>query len=286
MKSTYFHYALSEALSRVLPLGAAYGVGRAVAGCIYAVSPGERKTVEENLRAILGGASDGELRAKAKEVYVNFSRYCVDLLYIGKPHGGQNGGGPAGRVTFENKEAVERSLARGKGAVVVTAHLGHWELAAMALARHHPVSVVANRHADERVDRLFMQRRARHGVRVIPGGFALRPSLEALAQNEIVGITGDREFSKNGGTALEFFGRPARLPRGAAALSARSGAPIVGCSILGGEDGRWRVRFEDPVFPDGLSEEDLQRRTVSFLEDAIRRDPTRWFVFDPFWSGA
>ncbi len=285
MKASFFHYALSEGLSRVIPIGGAYAIGRWVADLVWGLSPRERRAVEENLRLVLGPQTpdDAEIRRKAREVYSNFSRYCVDLLYYGRLHPSGEGKNLWENLERVNPEALDRALRAGRGALVVSAHLGNWELGAMALAHRYPVSIIAKRHSDERVDSVFMKRRRFHGVLVIPAGFAFRPSLRALGENRIVALNADREFSKKGGIPVDFLGIPARLPRGPAAISRASGTPVVGCFMVPADGPtRYRMFFEGPLFPNGDSEEAFSARIGRMLEDAIRKWPTQWFVFENF----
>lgn len=278
MKESYFFYKLCDRLSRIVPLKAAYRIGGAVSMVLYRLSPREREAVWRNLEAILGGASGAVLERGVRDVYLNFSRYCVDVLYLGRTQEAPNNA-----VRFENLAALDRARARKKGVVMLSAHIGNWELAAMALASKVPLSVIVNPHSDKRIDRFFVDRRLSHGLKIIPVGIAFRRSLAALRKNEAVGINGDRRFSSEG-MKVKFFGRDTILPRGPAFLSLKSGAPVVGGYLVPSADTRYLVRLYDPIFPDEHSEPVFKQKVAGLLEDMIRRYPTQWFSFEDLWD--
>jgi len=113
------------------------------------------------------------------------------------------------------------------------------------------------------------------------------PVVQALARGEILGIQCDRDFN-NTGIAAEFFGRRAYFPRGPFAAAMVSGAAVLPSFILR-QGSRYRIVIEDelPVARGGRHAEDLQtnvERFVRLLESYVRRYPTQWYCFYPFWD--
>jgi KDO2-lipid IV(A) lauroyltransferase len=273
---------VSNRLPSVLSIRSAYRLGEFLAALFYRLSGDERRVVAENLGTVLGGGcGPAELERRAREVYLHFSRYLVDVLY----HGRRLAPDFMARTEWENARAIDQARARGRGVIFLSAHLGNWELAAMMLASRVPMHVVVEPHHDPRIDRWFMERRRVWGVRVFPTGRAVRRCLVALGRNECIGLNADRPYGERG-SPVSFFGRPARLPRGPAFLSLRSGAPIVGCYFMPRGPGDYLMRLYDPIDPEGLALEEIQRRIARLLEDMIRRAPTQWFAFEPLWNGA
>lgn len=279
MRTPYLFYRIADACSRRFPIRAAYRIASAIACGIYLFSWKERKAVRENLAAVSGKRKGRRIgRNEVLRVYENFSRYCVDVLYSGRRNGAVN------KIEFVGASVLDEALSGGKGVVMLSAHLGNWELGAMALATRYPISVIVNVHKDPRVNRFFERRRAAAAVRSIPLGGAFQECLKVLAAGGLVGVNGDRLYS-GAGVETVFFGKSTRLPSGPAFLSLRSGAPIVaGCLVPKKETGGYEMRFYESVFPGPFSPEAYQRRCVAMLERMIGDHPTQWFAFAPVWA--
>ena len=152
----------------------------------------------------------------------------------------------------------------------------------------YEINVIALNHKDKRINNFFIQRRTSKNMHVIPLGSAIKKSLYVLQNGEILALLGDRDFSKNG-IKVDFFGRPAVVPKGPAVLKLKSGCPLILVFVIRDSDGGFTMYFEDP---DGLkdevfSEEAVARITSSIMkifEKYIRKYPTQWYVFRRVWS--
>ena len=284
MSLTFIFYAWIETLSYCLPLSAAYRIGETLAGFVFFISSAERRMVERNLKCVgsFRSARRETGRNAALDVYKNFSRTCVELLYYGNRPAALN----TSDLVAVNLEALDCAWKSGNGVVLVSAHLGNWELAAMALSRWgYPISVIANPHRDPRVDRLYMKKRQNHGIRVLPRIHAFRAACRSLARNEMVGIIGDRRYGARGAT-VTFFGRQVRLPQGAAALARRAGAPVVGVYAMPTrKQGGFELHFFEPIDPRSeTSRQSLHQRVAAVLEEMISRHPLHWFAFEEMFD--
>ena len=280
-------YRIGQWCATVLPTGAAYWIADRLADAHHLASRRDRRIVRENLRAILGDAPR-PLRQATREVFRNFSRYLVDFLRIRRV----DHAFIERHVEVAGLEHVDRALAGGRGAIALTAHLGHWELAGMVTqALGFPVSAVALSHRDAQVNDLFVTQRTSQGMEVIPMGQATKRCLAALREGRVLALLGDRDFSHHAAINTTMFGRPTWIPRGPAVLSLKTRRPVVPGFLvrLGGQ--RFRLIFEPPIDPstDGAEEatvERLTRRYVAVMERYIRAYPTQWFLFQPFWHRA
>lgn len=197
------------------------------------------------------------------------------------------------RVTDTNAENIDKMLARGKGAVILIGHCGNWDAAgAWAGARGWRVHTVAEMLRPKRMFDFFVEHRARLGLVIYPAQKGVTAKLaEAVEDGAVVPLLGDRDL-KGTGVEVEFFGEPATFPRGTAALAVRTGVPILFAGIRGTRrpDGKWgwHVEVSDPIELEDADEEtavdELTRRAVAELEDFVRRYPTEWHVFQPFWT--
>ena len=271
----------------LLPRGFCYGLARLLADLYSSRAPVDREAVRKNLTAVLGRpASPQEVR----EVFRHFAMYLVDFFRFSHltPKKIRRW------IRIEGTEHMEEALRQGKGAIGLTAHLGNFELAGAVLALlGFPVSAVVFTHQNSRVDAFFSRQRAGVGIRAIPvrsqnQRALFQASLDALRGNGVLALVGDRDFFGNG-LELPFFGRSVKIPRGPAAFSLRTGAPIVPGFLVREKDGTYRFTLERPIVaPEGVDREEAMRQMtqacVDAMSRAIRRYPTQWYLFQEFWK--
>jgi KDO2-lipid IV(A) lauroyltransferase len=181
---------------------------------------------------------------------------------------------------------------RGKGVVLLTAHLGNWEVGGLMLARmRQPIHVVLVPDIFPGVER---ERRRLHeacGVVEIRVDRTFVPTLavlRVLSQNGIVAMQGDRDFD-NSGVAVPFFGREAYFPRGPLRVAMASGATVLPAFIVRMPGGGYRAIVEEPLLVESGGDRDasLRRnleRYVAILERYVKEYPDQWYCFFPFWD--
>jgi KDO2-lipid IV(A) lauroyltransferase len=189
------------------------------------------------------------------------------------------------RVELRGGEHLDKAAAHGRGVLLLSAHLGNWEL----LAPSHtltglPLSIVVRPLDHPLLGRLADRYRRRGGVELIAKRRALRGILEALGRGRMVGVLLDQNASRAEGVFAPFFGEPASTSRALAVISLRTGAPVVPVFIRRLPRGRHVVEFEAelPQPPDG----DVGAFTSTFnrsIEAAIRRAPEQWFWMHKRW---
>ncbi|MBI2174108.1 MAG: lysophospholipid acyltransferase family protein [Candidatus Omnitrophica bacterium] len=237
----------------------------------------DRLAVASNLSVIYGhpiSEEDGRVR----EVFRNFARYLVEFCVIDDS-----------RKPILAIEGQELLSASPQGTILLTAHIGNWELGALLMSRLGlPLSVVALPHPEPCINQFFLRQRARCGISVIPlNRQSAAICLQHLHQGKFLGLLGDREFS-NHGVEVPFFGQPILLPRGPATLSLRSGTAIIPVFLI--REGPWRFRLfcEPPIEPRAfmnLEREEsvtiLTQQCAKILEKFVRRFPEQWLLFQP-----
>jgi KDO2-lipid IV(A) lauroyltransferase len=183
---------------------------------------------------------------------------------------------------------LDDALAGGRGAVVITGHVGNWELLAAAMAhRGYPVTVVARRVNDERFNALVASIRAGAGLRVVDRDdprfvHILR---EDLARGRIVALLIDQD-TRGAGVWVPFFGVPARTPPGAAVLALRARAPLVTAFIERRPEGGHLVRLQAVEDVEGRSRDRivvLTARMTAAIEAQIRHNPAEWVWWHQRW---
>lgn len=263
---------------------------RWVIALVMGVYPAPKQAIARNLARVLGQPPRSRrVRRAVRQMLRQFAYYWVDLFrYSQLPPE------VAARdlVRSEGLEQLDQAVAAGRGAILLTAHLGHWELGGVLLGRQHRVSVVYVRDRFPEAERFRSLFRGAGEVEEIAvdlgGSLSSLPVLRALRRNRLVGMQGDRDFDGRG-AAVTFFGAPARFPRGPFVLAHLTGAPLIPSFITYTRDRRFQVEVLAPIplDPRGDGEEAVRgamERWAQVLEEAVRRHPTQWFTFYDIWG--
>jgi len=259
----------------------------------YYLAPGLRRIITENLRQVLIYRLQIEnipfdektLRTCVKRAYRNFGAYMVEFFQIPK----WNEKLVREKVRVVNIHYLDRALSKSKGAVVITAHLGNWELAGIATSLlGYNLSAVALPFKNDKIASIFIRRRRSKGVNVILTGANPKEYLRALKQNNVIAILGDRLFTEKG-ICVRFLGRDTYLPRGPATLAARWNSAFLAGFLVREKKGRYALIFDEPMEAPYAS--DQQQKIISlveqgarYLEKYILKYPAQWLNFSPMWN--
>lgn len=185
---------------------------------------------------------------------------------------------------------LERELARGRGALIVTAHLGNWELLAARLRRAgHRGAVVGYRRPNDSSSRWLETMRRAYGVETLPQHENPRAILRRLQQGAIVGLLADLEVRRLDGEFLPFFGRPALTMTAPAALARANRSPLLPARcVFDARRGRYVLSFDAPLhlddaLPRAARALDLATRLNATFERWIRETPEQWAWHQPRW---
>jgi len=277
-------YRLGQFIALNLPLRLAYKVAVTLSDLRYLFAFADRQSVDANLKTIFPEKSETEILHIKRLMFRNFAKYLVDFFryeIIDEEYIKNN-------IRLENFGNFQAALNKGKGVVILTAHLGNWELGGVVIAvMGIPFWVVALPHKNKQVDRFFNAQRAMKKIKIIPLGKAVRQCLDVLRANEAVALVGDRDFSDRG-MILDFFGKPTHFPEGPAAFALKTGALIVPGFMLRNPDDTFTLKIEKPLefSVTGNKERDTKEiitKYVAIFEDYIRRYPDQWYIFRKFW---
>lgn len=282
---TYGTYRLLGALTGPLPPRAGYALARRAGPLLYAHSPGLTRALSHNIRHVLGPeASEAEVQAVVRQMCVNIAKGHYDLFHLSRLTPDQI----KDMTQVEGKEHFEQALARGKGVIVVTAHLGNVDVMGQLPAAYGvPMLGPVMRVQPERLFQYTLRLRQLHGLRLLPLDGPLLEVYRALKRGEIVGLPCDRGIADNS-RPIEFFGALARLPSGPIRLALRTGATLLPAFALRQPDDTFRVQVEPALElrTSGDREADVvagMKKVVAILERYISRYPEQWLVAAPVW---
>jgi KDO2-lipid IV(A) lauroyltransferase len=191
-------------------------------------------------------------------------------------------------ITLEGLHHVREVFERHGRALVLTAHLGNWELLTLAPAlTGYPLTVVA-RALDSAALNVWAGRlRRTAGVEVIDKREALRPVLTALRRGRLVGVLLDQNASRREGVFVPFFGRLASTSRAIAVLALRTRTPILPAFTHRVAPGRHVISVHPPLpLPseqDDSAVQALTARCTEVIEAAVRAAPEQWLWAHDRW---
>jgi KDO2-lipid IV(A) lauroyltransferase len=259
-------------------------VGRATGDLIRV----RRSDVERHLSWAFPDSSGAWRRRTASSCYAHFGREAAVVMCAER----WTAASIRERTRMVGFEPFADAAASGRGVVLLTGHLGNWEMGGAAIAaRGVALDVVGKGMSNRRVQRDLFAARSRLGMRVIEMGDASRDALRALAQGRVVAMLADQQAHR-GGISLPFFGRPAWTSRGAALFALRMEAPVfvAFCLREAGATGHYVVSFETlSVARSGDVDADVAALLTVYgvrLEEAIRSAPEQYFWPHRRWKDA
>lgn len=193
-------------------------------------------------------------------------------------------------VLISGHKHIKSARAAGKGTILLTGHLGNWELMALAAAvvLDTPIDVVARPLDYPPLDRLLTQIRTRTGNHVIGKQRAGELIARRLKENGIVGILLDQNANYKEGVYVPFFGITACTNKGLAMFALRYNATVLPAFNIRGKDGRYRVMVGSPISltRTGNLHQDILLNTKTFnevIESYIRMAPDNWLWVHRRW---
>ncbi|HET6250073.1 MAG TPA: lysophospholipid acyltransferase family protein [Tepidisphaeraceae bacterium] len=246
-----------------------------------------------NAARILGpGSTFAEQEALAWRIIGNFYDFVCDVgLCLGQTRRQMVARVDCveGRERFDAIRTTGHTA--GKGAIVATAHMGSFEVGAAALMeREKRLHVLFRRDSLDLFEQIRSTLRKKIGVVEVPvdEGWTVWMRLrDALANDEVVLIQGDRVMPGQKGQAVRFFDGHTLMPTGPVRLAMVTGAPIIPVFSVRMPNGKIRLFIEEPILvgdvPDGISPDEAMNRLGAVLEKYVRRFPDQWLENRPAW---
>ena len=284
---TWRGFKVLQSIVERLPRAWAYALAVVAARIAWWFSPLARPRLEYNLKVACPELAPAELKRLSWLNFRNHAKAYADLMLL-----------PRTRVSemrpllkVSGMEHLEQARAMGKGVLVVSCHMGSYEVvAAIWSATLTPVSFFAEELEPRALFQWYRDTRARLGISVLTlDVVGLRKVVQALRDNEMVVTAIDRDITGTGRN-LPFFGRPAPIPMGPAQMALRMGTPLLPACVYRLPDDSYVAEAGPPVIAErtGDDEADEARVTRELLrpiEEFIRRHPEQWHVPHRIWEG-
>jgi len=191
-------------------------------------------------------------------------------------------------IDVEGEEYLKEALKREKGAVVLTAHFGNFDIMPLATVAHgYKLTVITKNIRNQTVNDIWMEARATDGLTLVPARNSFRDCLKALRRNELVGFILDQNMKRGEGIFVEYFGHPASTTPGLAYMAAQAKAPVVPVFIYPKGKNRHVVRILPLIDPPAdRTPESIEQATQHYtkvIEDVVREDPEQWIWMHRRW---
>lgn len=272
---------------RYLPTRLCYWLGKLVVLVVYAFSKRDREGLAFNLSMALDRQVDDPLiRRTIRQIFVNYGHYMVDFFLMPQL--------PPQEIKeyfayIKGEEILQRALAKGRGAILLSAHVGNWEIGgSMLRALNYPLAVVAMAHNTEIANALVNRLRNNTGIGVIEvdqSPFSGVEILRHLRNNGIVAMNGDKDLFGLG-RPITFFGKKVTFPVGPVVLAMKSGAALIPAFVLKQSDGRYFGVLEEavPLLLEGDRDDVIEKnlgKTARIFEKYVRSYADQWYCPDP-----
>jgi KDO2-lipid IV(A) lauroyltransferase len=287
-KNDFLYYLLRGlvALGGVLPRRVGLRVFGGVGRLLYAVPTPDRRRALEHLRMALGERPGGMSPARmAKRVYREVARNLFDALYLSRCSRSRFDR----IVTHDDLGPFRQAYERGKGVLVITAHLGCFEMLLHFFARKGFASFAIGRRAfDPRVDRLIAELRSGPNIEYLDRSGSGRKVLRRLREGKAMGVLVDQDTPHVDGVFAHFLGRLAYTPSAPVRIAMRQGVPVFVVLTARRGGNRHHVRLHGPLSLEnsGNYDRDLAlnvERINELIGQAIRRDPEQWVWMHRRW---
>jgi KDO2-lipid IV(A) lauroyltransferase len=271
----------------LLPRGLARSVGAGLGRLMWAAGSKLRRTGLRNLEIAFPEKSVAEREAILRGVYRMLGWQMAEFCKMA-------GYSVEEASSFIRYDGLERYLAardKGKGVLVLTGHMGAWELSSFYHSlRGYPMSLLIRRLDHPQVDAYVNGIRCLHGNRVIHKDDFARGLLTAMHRGETVGILMDTNMTPPQGVFVPFFGVPACTASGLARVALKSGAAVLpGFLLWEAAEQRYVLHFGEELVlvRSGHAEREIVENTALFtatIERYIRMYPEQWLWVHRRWK--
>ena len=278
------YYALKATIAflYLFSMNTAKKFGFILADIVFKFIPIRKKHIISSLTKAFPNKTQKEINEIAKDVYKQFVCTVVEIIFVSKMSDKQL----KNFVNFENIYLVENSIKQGKGAIMLSAHFGNWEMLAISFAKRYPLSVIVAKQENPYFDEMINGIRSNRGYKTIYKEVAPIGVLRALKRKEFVAILADQHAGDQGVYTPFFFG-DVSTPKGPAVFALKAGCPIIAGFCVRQPDGRYVATFEEILVDDVGTEDEKVKKIITeynkILQKYVEKYPSYWFWFHRRW---
>jgi KDO2-lipid IV(A) lauroyltransferase len=245
-----------------------------------------RSVVIRNLTKAFPNLSEKEINSIAHKNYVSIARTFLELFLIPKLSREEI----SALFTINNLELIHKKKSEGRGLILLTAHYGNWELAAIAtgIQLSTSINVLVKEQSNPFVTKWLKSVRENFGNKEIPLGISVKEIFKSLKNDKIVGVVGDQRGPKDG-VKVNFLGTKTSTFIGTASIALKLKSPVLVLFSIRKPDGKYEGVIEEICLEDlqGDNEQmvrEFNQKYVQLLENVIVQNPEQWFWMHNIWK--
>ncbi|MEW6096231.1 MAG: lysophospholipid acyltransferase family protein [bacterium] len=285
----YLEFILVKILSNIvilLPWKVNYWLANRLGELSYIFLAKRRRLTIDNLtQSFKDQYNKKEIKYIAINTFRNFGKSMIEFISLAKI----NKDNVDNFVTIKGLENLDEAKKRGKGIIILSGHLGNWELMAKALIlKGYPLNIMVRRQKNILVEGLIEEKRDESKVKTLSHKIAPREILQLLKNNEIIGMIADQDGGEKG-VFIDFFGRPASTIPSPVVFTMRSGADLIPIFDIRQKNNHHLIIIESPY--QLISTSDIKKDVVDntqvltkMLESYIQQYPDQWFWLHNRWA--
>jgi len=278
-KVTYRALRLLHFYLKRLPPHAVSRLGARTGSFFYHYFPIRKDVALNNLRRAFPEKNEDYYEQVTRKTYRHFGHILLDALRADVMD-------PSGNITVENRHILDEACKQGKGVILLTGHFGNWEMIPVWFAAEgFDLYAVARGQKNRGANRFLIELRQRCGTFPLYASSPASKMLGSLKSGGILALAADQNARKRA-VFVNFFGKSAATPRGAAVLHLKTGAPIIISICSRNSDGTYQLQFNtlpaDEEYGDPVTS--IMQNFTSFLETKVRQNPEQYFWFHKRWK--
>jgi KDO2-lipid IV(A) lauroyltransferase len=261
-------------------------IGRVLGMLMYGIDVRHRRIVRRNLKFVYPEWPPWRVKKISQRIFQNlgitileiFQMICFSRNEI------------LDKVKIRGEEHLMKAMQKNKGAILISAHLGNWEIVSLfwPLYFNVPITVVARQLQNKIINQWTHGLRTRFGSRVIYKDDALPEMTRVLRNGKILAILIDQGIKSSLGVKIKFFNKLVTATPAASLLAMRCNSPVLPGFCTRNEDGVFTVTLEPPLVlkRTGDLKADLRANTqimTNAIEKMVRKYPEQWFWVHKRW---
>ena len=251
----------------------------------YRLASQQRRLACEHIQQALDITDEHTIKTIVQNCFLNLGKNMAEFMLLPR----MNSKLLQQFVSFEGILHVEKALAKGNGAIILTGHFGNWELLAASISNTvAPLTPIVRELRSPRLNAFVSKYREKAGYSTIDRNTGVRQALRCLRNNNLLGIVADVDTSVNG-VFVDFFGIPAYTPYSPIAFALKTGAAILPSFIIRQPDGTHQVIIEAPLILERCDDKEKElvintQKYTKVIESYIRKNPEQWIWMHQRWK--
>jgi len=255
-------------------------IGKFFGAFMYYCFPLRKSVVKINLCTAFPYKNKFEIKKLTLQTYKHYGLLMFEFI---RSHSRQ-----INKNTFNIDTETKTILSSSEGFILMTAHLGNWEMILPVINQYKKITAVVRNHNNIGGNRFFSECRNLSNVTLISNKGSKKKMVEALNHGEVLGLASDQN-AKNRGTHIKFFNKEASIPKGAGHFHYLTGKQvIVGFCILN-KDLSYTFKLREIQLNNNCEQKEnlivkLNNIYTKLLEEEIVKSPFQYFWFHKKWE--